>query len=119
MTEGKMKAIGWRKAMEIDEAYGTYAPNQKAKENPEGWKTFSDEVLQIHHLYAESFRTLAPRIYECQVKERISLGVPLLGVSDGAEEEKIEDLFCSNLVWTYGKYFFTILSALIVLSKMV
>jgi hypothetical protein len=102
-THGTMKAIGWRAAMEPGQAYGTYAPNRKAKDSPEEWKAHSMEALQIHRLYAESFRTLAPRIYEGQVKERMVHGVPLLGVSDGAYQENIEDLFCSNLAWTYSK----------------
>jgi len=86
MVEGGMRAIGWRASMEQGQAFGTYVPHTSM--DPSIWYNHTEGGKEIHHMFAESFRDMAPGLFENQQMECYDYSVPALGV-DFQDERRI------------------------------
>jgi hypothetical protein len=85
MVGGGMRAIGWRASMEQGQAFGTYVPHTSM--DPSIWYNHMEGGKEIHRMFAESFRDMAPGLLENQQMERYDYSVPALGV-DFQDEKK-------------------------------
>ena len=108
MVGGGMRAIGWRASMEQGQAFGTYVPHTSM--DPSIWYNHTEGGKEIHHMFAESFRDMAPGLFENQQMERYDYSVPALGVDFQDEKKNHPYIFCSNLAYTYSKFEFPVSS---------
>jgi len=108
MIGGGMRAIGWRASMEQNQAFGTYVPRSSV--DPSIWYNHTEGGKEIHRMFAESFRDMAPGLFENQQMERYDYSVPALGVDFQDEKNNHPYIFCSNLAYTYSEFEFSIFS---------
>jgi hypothetical protein len=108
MVGGGMRAIGWRASMEQGQAFGTYVPHTSV--DPSIWYNHTEGGKEIHRMFAESFRDMAPGLFENQQMERYDYSVPALGVDFQDEKKNHPYIFCSNLAYTYSKFEFPVSS---------
>jgi hypothetical protein len=108
MVGGGMRAIGWRASMEQGQAFGTYVPHTSV--DPSIWYNHTEGGKKIHRMFAESFRDMAPGLFETQQMERYDYSVPALGVDFQDEKKNHPYIFCSNLAYTYSKFEFPVSS---------
>jgi len=103
-----MRAIGWRASMEQNQAFGTYIAHSSVDRSI--WYNHTEGGKEIHHMFAESFRVVAPGLFENQQMERYDYSVPALGVDFQDEKNNHPYIFCSNLAYMYSEFEFSIFS---------
>ena len=88
--------------MEQGQAFGTYASHTSV--NSLTWFNYT-EGGEIHRMFAESFRHLAPEFYKNQQFERCNYSVPALGVNFANSNPNQDHPFtyCSDLAYIYSK----------------
>ena len=67
MIGGGMRAIGWRASMKQNQAFGTYVAHSSVDRSI--WYNHTEGGKEIHCMFAESFRVMAPGLFENQQME--------------------------------------------------
>ncbi|KAI9836731.1 MAG: hypothetical protein M1837_003263 [Sclerophora amabilis] len=106
LTQGTMRAMGYRAGYEPGTDYGTYVVKEASEQKLGQYATHLRDATRFHRAMARGFYALAPTLHRARVQEARERQLPLLGNSATERPDAIiteETLFSPHVIYTYGK----------------